>query len=70
MNCKHCNNPLSPAPGKLHATGEQSYVGYFPCPCKRRIYTDCGVVYPGTEEHKIIVENKLYSTNDVLAELF
>jgi len=33
MRCENCGRLLSPCPGKLHATGERSYVGYYPCPC-------------------------------------
>lgn len=65
-HCEHCGREMQPCPGKLHATGERSYVGLFPCACKHPIMTDSGVVYPGDEEHDILLETKNYGINDLL----
>jgi hypothetical protein len=49
MNCKLCGREMRPAPARWD--GEPTYVGHFPCACNRPIMTDCGVVYPGEEDH-------------------
>lgn len=64
-NCDKCGKPLTPAPGKLRADGEQTYVGFYPCACDKQIMTDFGIVDPGTEEHRIILESGNYSINDL-----
>ena len=64
MFCKKCNKELTPA--RAFWDGEPTYVGFIPCPCDKRISTDYGIVYPGTEEHKMIVQNGRYSINDIL----
>mgnify|MGYP007007274538 CR=1 FL=1 len=66
FNCEHCGREMKPAPGKLHASGEQSYIGYNACPCKRPIMTDYGVVFPGTEEHSILMKSGQYDVNSLL----
>lgn len=66
INCKVCGKELKPAPSKLRADGEQTYCGFIPCACSRRITTNNGVVYPGTEDHKLLIETGNYSSNDIL----
>lgn len=58
---------MKPAPAKLRFDGEQTYCGFLPCGCDRRIMTDYGVVYPGTEEHSALILSGRYSTNDILS---
>ena len=65
--CEHCQKVLQPA--RAFWDGEPTYVGFIPCPCNRRIMTDNGVVYPGTEEHEIIVKNGSYKISDLLNEI-
>ncbi len=65
-HCEHCGREMKPCPGKLHANGERSYVGYFPCACKYPIMTDMGVVDPGTEDHDYLMKSGNYSINDLL----
>lgn len=67
MKCEHCEKELNPAPAKLRADGEQTYCGFIPCACKRRIMTDLGIVYPGTEEHDLLLKSGNYLTNDILS---
>lgn len=66
MNCNNCGSELIPAPAKLRADGEQTYCGLFPCACDKRIRTESVIVYPGTEDHKMLIESGYYSINDIL----
>ena len=61
--CNLCGKELRPA--RAFWDGEPTYVGYFPCACNRPIMTDCGVVYPGEEEHDSLLESGRYSINDL-----
>jgi hypothetical protein len=65
-SCDKCGRPMNPAPSKLRADGEQTYCGYLPCPCDKRIMTDFGVVYPNTEEHSMILEIGKWNYNDLM----
>jgi hypothetical protein len=64
--CKKCGREIRPANAKLRADGEQSYCGFLPCPCDKRIITDSGVVYPNTEEHNLIIEGGQWDYNDLM----
>jgi hypothetical protein len=66
MNCENCGRELTPCPAKLRADGEQTYVGFIPCACDKRIMTDFGVVEPGTEEHEMLIRTGNYGINDIL----
>lgn len=64
-NCEHCGAELTPA--RAFREGEPTYVGFIPCPCKKPIMTDNGIVHPGSEEHNSLLKNKRYSINDILS---
>lgn len=64
MNCAKCEKKMIPAPA--YSDGEPVTVGYLPCPCSRRLITDCGVVYPGSTEHKAIIDSGQFSGVQVL----
>lgn len=60
VRCENCGREMEPAAAKLRADGEQTYCGFLPCPCDKVIFTECGAVYPGTEEHESIVASKQF----------
>lgn len=64
--CNKCGREMKPAPAKLRADGEQTYCGYLPCACDKRIMTNFGVVYPKTEEHNMLLESGQFSYSDLL----
>jgi hypothetical protein len=57
MNCKKCGREMRPAPAKLRADGEQTYVGFISCLCDQVISTDYGALHPQTEEHDLYLKN-------------
>lgn len=66
--CDNCGKELVPAPAKLRADGEQTYCGFYPCACDKEIMTDFGIVSPGTEEHKMLIETGNYNYNNLLTK--
>lgn len=64
--CQHCGAELTPA--RAFWEGEPTYVGFIPCPCQNPIMTDFGVVYPGSEDHNLLLKSKRYSINDILSK--
>lgn len=66
VKCDKCGVNMVPAPSKLRADGEQTYCGYLPCACDKRIMTDLGVVYPGTDEHRMLIISGRFNISDLL----
>ncbi len=53
---------MRPAPAKLRADGEQTYVGFVACLCDQVISTDYGALHPQTEEHDLYLKS-IYERN-------
>lgn len=62
-HCELCGHKLTQA--QAFADGEPTYVGYIPCACNRPIFTDGGILEPGTDEHEQLYIQKRYSINDL-----
>lgn len=71
-HCEHCGREMKPAQAWGDVTvwdNEPRYVGWIPCPCRHPIQTDYGTVYPGSDEHEMLMTTGRYSINDLLTPI-